>query len=504
MTTDAGGAGSRDPVVALLEAARRARCRDAEVYRKTVQVRQVAVEPPALEGGPALRVVSRHAEGGTALRVIDAEGREGFAWRGGEAKDAASGDAPDLAAEHLLREALESARLGGRAGVPWPAAPAAAPPPVDGLADPEALRRPDDRLAALATAAVAEVTARGEGALTLDRVVVTEAEMRARLERLTGAGLTFDRTSAAISVAVAPAMLEADAAVEERSACRLDDLDPVAAARAAVGRALPRRPASLPPEMGVTPAPAHGVPGRPPVAVAATIVLAPRAAASLLAALAPLLESGSISTPRPSALSVEADDGVPRRPSSAPFDGAGLPAAARALLAAGRPVGRVDAVSGPFVRPSYRDLPSPGLAALVVAGGRRQGAEDRPGRRAPTDFALWVEALEVGAGSTAWSIEIRRGDWRRLKDAPGTSGAETSGDETSGAMTFALEDAADSLGAADGLTWEGPPAAIVQAVIATLEDTTWFEVGLPVATPSIVLDGLGPWRLPEPAELPAD
>jgi hypothetical protein len=144
-------------------------------------------------------------------------------------------------------------------------------------------------------------------------------------------------------------------------------------------------------------------------------------------------------------------------------------------------VARVDATSGPFTRPSYRDRPAPGVAALVIEPGRAK----TPSADSTGDFALCVEALEVRPGPTSWSIEIRRGDWRRLDR---TDRAEETAGETG------------SLGAADGIVWEGPPAEIVQAVAATLDDVAWFEVGLPVATPSAVLDGLGPWRLPEPAD----
>jgi predicted Zn-dependent protease len=475
-----GGDLPRDPIAALLEAARRARCRDAEVQLKTVVVRQVAVEPP-------LRIVSRHSERGTALRLIDAEGREGFAWRAdgdGSGRDAAglSGAAadPDAGAEALLREALESARVGGRPGADWPADPAPGAP-VEGLVDAEALRRPDDALAALAATAVAAIAKRSEGALEIDRVVVSEAATSVRLARLSGAGVAYDRTLAAITVAVAPAVPEADAVVEERSACRLDDLDPADAARAAVARALPRRPAAIPAAIDVAAAPAGGGGERPAVAVPASLVLAPRAAATLWAALAPLLEAGAIAAARPSALDVVADGRAPGRPSSAPCDGAGRPSERRLLMRSGCPVARVDATSGPFTRPSYRDRPAPGVAALVIEPGRAK----TPSADSTGDFALCVEALEVRPGPTSWSIEIRRGDWRRLDR---TDRAEETAGETG------------SLGAADGIVWEGPPAEIVQAVAATLDDVAWFEVGLPVATPSAVLDGLGPWRLPEPAD----
>ncbi|HUD70690.1 MAG TPA: hypothetical protein VMQ62_01905 [Dongiaceae bacterium] len=498
-----GGDGSRDPVGALLDLARRARCRDAEVHLKTVAVRQVAVEPPAIEGESPQRIVSRHAERGTALRVIDAEGRDGFAWRGGRhgssgaidwailARTDSAGDGnagadreadaeAEAAAESILREALESARVGGSAGAAWPIEPVTGAP-VEGLVDAEALRRPDDALAGLTAAAVAAIVRHAEGALEIDRVVVSEAVTSVRIARLRGGDVAYDRTIAAITVAVAPAVPEADAAVEERSACRLADLDPVDAARAAVTRALPRRPALVPGEIGVAPAPAAVGRTRPAFAVPATLVLAPRAAASLWAALAPLLEAGAITSNRPSALDAVAEGRAPGRPSSAPCDGAGRPSERRLLMQSGRPVGRVDAASGPFVRASYRDRPAPGMAALVIEPGRssRQAAEPAGG------FALRVEALEVRPGPSTWSIEIRRGDWLRIEP---------------GHPTAWSADGTESLGAADGIAWEGSPAAIVQAVVATLDDVAWFEVGLPVATPSAVLDGLGPWRLPEPAD----
>jgi hypothetical protein len=157
-----------------------------------------------------------------------------------------------------------------------------------------------------------------------------------------------------------------------------------------------------------------------------------------------------------------------------------------ALLESGQTVGRIERRAGPFLRSSYRDLPGQGAAALTIAPGRvPAGAADvAPASPAAAGaFALRAAVIEVRPGPSTWSIEIRRGDWWRLEDGIGAKGA-----------------AAASIGAADGLTWEGPPAAIVQAVVATLDDPEWFEVGLPVATPSVVLDGLGPWRLPEAVE----
>ena len=486
---------SDDPVEDLLDAARRARCRDAEVFLKMVTVRQVAIEPPAIGGNAAQRIVSRHSERGTALRVIDAEGREGFAWRGdgeGSGESAVPGQGAGRGVlGALVRDAMESARIGGSAPAGWPPGPDPGKP-VEGLVDPEALRRPDEALAALAAAAVAEVARRAEGSLEVDRVVVSEAATSIRLARLSGAAIAWERTLAAITVAVAPAVSEADAAVEERSACRLGDLDPIAAARAAVARALPRRPASIPeaiaglapapgsrsaaesamgPGSAADPAPPVAGGAAPAVAVPASLILAPRAAASLWAALAPLFEARAITSSRASALDVADDPRVPGRPSSAPCDGNGRPAGRRLLMQAGAPIERPEAAPGWFVRASYRDLPAPGIAALLVEPGR----SIRPPGDSIGLFALQVEALEVHQGSPSWSIEIRRGDWRRLD-----------GDE--------------SMGGADGITWEGPPAAIVQAVVATLDDLSWFEVGLPVATPSVVLEGLGPWRLPEPED----
>ena len=81
----------------------------------------------------------------------------------------------------------------------------------------------------------------------------------------------------------------ASAVVEERSACRLADLDAGDAAQVAVLRALPPRlPVASPcGDLGAGE-------GGPAARHAAPLILFPRAAASLLAALAPQILAGEL------------------------------------------------------------------------------------------------------------------------------------------------------------------------------------------------------------------
>jgi len=461
----------------VLASARAASCRAAEVFIKSSASRQVAWEPPLRAGGPAQIAASRAVEAGAGLLIVDSEGRSGLAWRGGgptllEAPD-------DATIAGFIADALAAARAGGAARGPVAAVDAAgaidaaaatgatgadtdpgADPDPDAsgsldLVDPECLGRPEAALVALVEAAALEVAAAAEGALEVDRILVTEARTTVRLARLDGFDGAYERTIAALAIALVPALAGAAAVTEERSACRLDDLDPRQVARDAILRGLPPRAAPASP---------------PPAEQKPHVVLAPRAAATLLAALAPWVTAGAVSVNRPSALSI-VDDGLAHgRPGSAPFDGSGRPARRLLLLDHGRAVGRLTPDSGPFQRPSYRDLAAMAPAGLAILPGQQR--EDRAGMPgagaagafAPSGPTVRAAVIEVRTGST-WVVQIRRGEWE--------SGA-----------------------AADGLYWEGTPAALVRAVAATLDDLAFYQVGLPVAAPTVVLEGMGPWRRP--------
>jgi hypothetical protein len=443
-----------DLAARILESAREARCRAAEVYIKTSMSRQIAWEPPLAEGGPAHVAVSRGVEAGIGLRIEDSEGRSGMSWCGGgpaglEAPDStfAGGLVPDA-----LAAAQASAARGSPAGVGTSGARGS--PGASGddesleLVDPECLDRPDAALVEMVEAVGHEVASAAEGALDVDRILMTEARTSVRLVRLDGLGGSFDRTIVALSVALVPAATGAVAVTEERSACSLHDLDPLAVARDAILRGLPPRPASAPPAAPMDPKP--------------RVVLAPRAAATLLAALAPWIIRGAVASTRPSAFSI-VDDGRARgRPGSAPFDGSGAPTRRTLLLDRGRAVAQISPDSGPFQRHSYRDPPSAGPACLVLLPGQRR--EDRGGEAAAPTPEVRVHVIEVRTGGDL-VVQVRRGDW-------------------------------DSGAVADGLYWTGPPSALVQAVSATLDEPGWYQVGLPVAAPSIVIAGLGPWRMP--------
>src|SRR5262245_65377441 len=114
-------------------------------------------------------------------------------------------------------------------------------------------------------------------------------------------------------------------------------------------------------------------------------------------------------------------------------------------------MGRIDPVAGPFQRHSYRDVPAAGPACLVLLPGRRRAAPGgSPVAANPDDHAPEVRAavIEVSAGAEVF-VQVRRGEW-------------------------------EAGHAADGLSWEGPTAALVAAIAATLEDLAWFQVGLPI------------------------
>ena len=216
------------------------------------------------------------------------------------------------------------------------------------------------------------------------------------------------------------------------------------------------------------------VPGREgAVAGAVDLVLAPRAAASLVVALAPAALAGSLpEIRRPSALVLYDDATVPGRPSSAPFDGAGRPTVRRILVEGGRPAGRLNAAGRHLERPSYRDLPKPAPAALVVAPGVKVGDSLPAGRSLARGPAIVIRAAIVDIKPGAdWVVRVRRGD---------------------------LWNEGERLGTADGLFWEGDPARLIQAIVETGDDPQWYQCGFAVSAPSFTLRGLTPWRRDAP------
>jgi len=454
--------GRGDLAARVLESARAADCREAEVFIKTSASRQVAWEPPLRAEAPAHVAISRAVEAGVGLLVVDSEGRTGLAWRGG---GPALLDAPDDATiARLVDDALAAARAGGAHRPPGPPTASATVADSEGsldLVDPECLERPDAALVAMVEAAALEVATAGEGALELDRILATAARTSVRLARAGGFDGAYERTIFALSIALVPTIVGAEAVTEERWVCRLDDLDPRQAARDAILRGLPPRAATAHAKPATAAAPPSPTPAEPKPG----IVLAPRAAATLLAALAPWVTMGLLSSIRPSALSIIDDGRACGRPGSAPFDGSGAPTRRLLLLDRGRAVARIAPDTGPFQRPSYRDLPIAAPAGLaILPGQRREDREGPPGAFAPSGPTVRAAVIEVRTG-TIWVVQVRRGEW-------------------------------DSGVAADGLYWEGAPAVLVQAVAATLDDLVYYQVGLPVAAPTVVLEGLGPWRMP--------
>ena len=450
----------------VLAAAREAGCGAAEIFVKEGRGRQVTLEPSAPGEAPRWQV-SRTRESGAALHLVDGAGRVGFAW-------ANLGDPVDP--KSLLDAALLSARLGPTAGAPGTAAPAAAASIEPGapdlcadldLVDPECMRMGDEEVMAWLQDGIAEVARSGDAMVEVDRIVLAEAATTFRLASSGGMRGSFDRTLAMLSIALVPAAPEARAVVEERVSCRLSDLDPAECAREAILRALPERAAADGGAGGG--APMDWVPG----GGAIELILSPRAAAALVAALAPAALSGSLpDIRRPSALVLHDDATAAGRPSSAPFDGAGRPTMRRLVVEGGRPVGRVEAEDVHRERPSYRDVPRPAPAALVVAPGVK-AAGPLPGGGVATPgcgVAIHAAIVDIKPGNE-WIVRVRRGElWK--------DGART--------------------GPADGLVWVGDLARLLQAIVETGDDTRWCQCGIAINSPSLGLRGLHPWRRDAP------
>jgi predicted Zn-dependent protease len=457
----------------VLAAAREAGCGAAEIFVKEGRGRQVTLEPSS-QGEAPRRQLSRTRESGAALRLVDGAGRVGFAW-------ASLGDPVDPTT--LLDAALLSARLGPAAGAAWTGAPMAVPsiepgapapgPDLD-LVDPECMRMGDEEVMARLQDGIAEVARMGEAMVEVDRIVLAEAATTIRLASSGGMRGSYDRTLAMLSIALVPAAPEARAVVEERVSCRLSDLDPAECAREAILRALPERAATGEAAEGDG-AQGAGAVGGLETGVAADLVLSPRASAALVAALAPAAYSGSLpDIRRPSALVLHDDATAAGRPSSAPFDGAGRPTVRRIVVEGGRAVGRLEAAGGHRERPSYRDVPRPAPAALVVAPGVKV-ADPHPGGGFATpgrDVTIRAAIVDIKPGSE-WTVRIRRGELLR-------GGAR--------------------IGPADGLAWVGDLARLVQAIVESGDDSRWYQCGVAINAPSLTLRGLHPWRRDAPTD----
>jgi predicted Zn-dependent protease len=257
-------------------------------------------------------------------------------------------------------------------------------------------------------------------------------------------------------MALIPAEPGSAAVVEERSACRLADLDPRDCLREALQRT---KPARRPEEEATA--------GR-----AAPLLLTPRASASFLAAIAPCALSGEAGLWKGSVLRIVDDPTMDGRPGSAPFDGAGYDTRRTVLMEDGSAIGRLSAEGGNLIRPSYRDLPVVGAAGLLIlpADGP-SGADDRsPAPSSDDTLTLQVSAIEVIPGPVC-TVRIRRGDWW----SGGTS-----------------------LGPADGLSWEGPLTVLLRGVSAVGKEVKFYHCDAPLGTPSLRIDGLTPLRVEAP------
>jgi len=435
---------------ALLEAARAAGALEAEVFVKIGRGRKVVLEPAVRSGSPPIETVSDSEEEGMALRVIDRAGRRGFAWVGLPA--------PERAGDSLLGAAFASARH-DRGGAPGVVRPPLGPGPRNGpgrsgvrIADPECMALSAERIAAL----LLETAAGADGrAVAIDRLALSEAMTTVALANSRGFRGSYSKSLAFLSVALIPAEPGAAAVVEERSACRLADLDPRDCLREALQRTKPARRSVE-----------ETTAGR-----AAPLLLTARASASFLAAITPCALSGEASLWKGSTLRIVDDQTMDGRPGSAPFDGAGYDTRRTVLVGDGSAVGRLSADGGNFIRPSYRDLPVVGVAGLLILPADSHSGMDA-GSPAPSDdtLMLQVSAIEVVPGPVC-SVRIRRGDW--------WSGGK-------------------ALGPADGLGWEGPLAVLLRGASPAGTEVKFYHCGAPLGAPSLRIDGLTPLRVEAP------
>jgi predicted Zn-dependent protease len=429
-------------------AARAGGATQAELFLKVGRGRKVILEPGISPGAPPLCSVTTFVEQGLALRVLDARGGEGFAWHG-----MAPGEPVGQAASLALAAVTSLQQPFGTADAA-PMATGSAGAAAAGNADAEAPALPQERVEALLRQVMEGIATEGAAmpgaeptgsAVLIDRLTLSEVTTSVRLANTHGFEGRFERSLVLLTVSLLPAVPGAAAVVEERSACRLADIDPQEVARESLWRALPAR--------AHQPTVPHEEGGRSPA-----LILTPRAAASLVAALAPRLCRGDLETSRGSALTIVDDPLLPGRPGSAPFDGAGHSTSRTVLLDGGRCGAGLSSGGGHFIRASYRDRPVPGPAGLLI-----QPAGAVP----PHDgVTLRVAAIDLRAGGRIWRLRLRRADWWR-DGAP--------------------------IGPADGLTWEGPPEAIIASVTATPGALRFYHCGLPVGSPGLRLEGLGPF-----------
>jgi predicted Zn-dependent protease len=445
----------------LVQAALAAGALEAEVFWKRGRGRRVVLEPGLQPGAAPVLTVSTSEEEGTAIRVVDRHGRRGFAWIGlprGESVGAS-----------LLEAAWASARHDPEGGARHP--PLGPGPRTTGehrdlrIHDPECMALPPERIAALLMEAA--VGAGGEsGSVVIDRLALSEVETTIALANSRGFSGSYTKSLVHLSLALVPAEAGAAAVVEERSACRLADLDARGCIRDALLRAGPSRPAQARDTSEAVP-----------------LLLTPRAAASFLAAIAPWALSGEPGIWKGCALAIADDATIPARPGTAPFDGAGYETRRIVLVRDGELLGRLSGEGGTLVRPSYRDLPRLEPAGLLIlpSGGPERG--DLESRAVPDDapaphggpgsdasVALSVQIVEVVPGPT-WSLRIRRGEVLRGGVA---------------------------IGPADGLVWEGPLSTLLRGVSAVGRDMGFYHCGAPVGTPGLRIDGLRPLRAESP------
>ena len=428
----------------LLQAALAAGALEAEVFWKRGRGRRVALEPGLQPGSAPVLTVSTTEEEGTAIRVVDRQGRHGFAWIGLPGGESAGAS--------LLEAAWASARHDPEGGA---ARPPLGPGPrtiVEGkdlrIDDPECMALPPERIAALLLEAAAEA-GEGGGAVAVDHLALSEVETTISLANSRGFRGSYTKSLVFLSLALVPAEPGAAAVVEERSACRLADLDLRGCIRDALLRAGPSRP-------GQAPDASEAVP----------LLLTPRAAASFLAAIAPWALSGEAGIWKGSTLLIVDDATLPGRPGTTPFDGVGYETRRTVLVQDGASVGRLSAEGGNLVRPSYRDLPRLEPAGLLIlpAGGLHGGLIS------DESLALSVHVVEVVPGPT-WSLRIRRGEFLRGGVA---------------------------MGPADGLLWEGPLASLLRGVSVVGGEVGFYHCGVPVGAPGLRIDGLRPLRAESP------
>jgi predicted Zn-dependent protease len=433
----------------LLVKARDSGAVEAEVFHKTGRGRRIVLEPSRGSGVAARLTVSTSEEEGVALRLQASGGGWGLAW---------ASPATPQAAFDLVESALASAghsrlrgldRESGTTGIAS-TAPACATPGDDGpeagrdlgIFDPRVLAETPEKIAELLAEAGDAALSIASGSARLDRAVLSEAVSSVTLANSLGFRGSFRKSLALLSLSVAPAAPGATATLEERAACRLEDLRPrECGIDAALRAAAPRPP---------VPPPAGGFP----------LVLSPRAAAGLVSAVVPwLLTNDPPQAESLGSISICDDPGMRGASGTVPFDGVGRTARRVALIESGRIVGLPLPGRGNVVRLSFRDFPAWGLTNLTI------GAEEDPHLTPNNGIHLRVSAAQFVPGRICL-VRILRGEWYR-------GGAPA--------------------GSADGLVWEGPLVTLLSSVVGAGADARPFFVGLTVQAPSLRLEGLSPW-----------